>query len=254
MSIANQASIAIEACQYMGEAGIAEKQAQGWTNLASNIQEYSLRSWNGAAKQACIANEVEMCSIYLIDAEENDLRLREFFCIDQDTEGNTSEMVRATPPPVVSMMDSALGYAASNIKSGYCLIDETGNLVSGDREFHSRINIEQDFPPTLTPQSLMVVPLIGDDGAPLGVVSFLNKQDTLEDTQQVEGFSDSDLNLAIAMAQVLAQAEVLSAVAEGKKASVKKAASYRDVVGVIQGQSQKSADQLMEISVSLLNA
>jgi len=65
-AVANQAGIAIEACQYMGDAEVTEKQAQAWSQIASNIHAYSERTWVGAAEKALDALEVCPVLVYNI--------------------------------------------------------------------------------------------------------------------------------------------------------------------------------------------
>ena len=107
---------------------------------------------------------------------------------------------------------------------------------------YNRYNPKIDSPENMTVSSVLALPLRGPRGANLGVLVLYNKQDTLEDTQQVEGFSEDDLRLADAMGQVFAQAMRCYSLNEMGSQLLARANSYREILSVLQG--RKSYDPL----------
>ena len=66
-------------------------------------------------------------------------------------------------------------------------------------------------------------------------MALYNKQDTLEDTQQVEGFAEDDVRLGGAMAQVFSQAMRCYSLNEMGSQLLARANSYREILAVLQG-------------------
>jgi len=103
-------------------------------------------------------------------------------------------------------------------------------------------------------QSMLTVPLRLPSGLVIGVIGFLNKQDTLEDTRQVEGFCEDDIRIAEALANVLSQAILSTQLSDGHASMVQQVSAFREVIGVLSGDSSKSLDQLMDLALSLVAA
>jgi len=256
-TIANQTAIAIEASQSMASAEVSKKQAEAWETLAVHINAYADQSWCGAAEQAMDAMEVELCAIYTVNQDKKVLQLSEYFCLDmreKDHQNEHHNAVHPIPCSEIPLEVGVLGNTAATASSYTFVQSETGELESGSEVGYSLLSNKYDVPQNSILLSIMTVPMRLPDGTVLGVLSFVNKQDTLEDTQQVDGFTENDQHIADALASLISQALRCGSLLHQQKDAQAQAEALRELMACLATPTGRSYVDLVDCALRLLSA